>query len=211
MNQQWDKIYKRYKREGKGWATLLIRGLDPNFKKFIHASKFAHKRALDIGCGDGRYLVFLNKLGFEVNGIDASPTAVKISKTAAKNKANIVCADMYAYPLPKETYDLILSISTIHHGRKPDIRKLINKIHRALVSGGKAFLTLPELAQAKQWQSFSKQQKIAPGTFAPLSGPERGLAHSFFTKTEILKMFSKFKRVALELDHMGRWIIQATK
>jgi hypothetical protein len=44
-----------------------------------------------------------------------------------------------------------------------------------------------------------------------LTGPEKGLPHSFYTKEEIQKLFSKFKDLQLDLDSHGRWIAQAKK
>jgi hypothetical protein len=37
------------------------------------------------------------------------------------------------------------------------------------------------------------------------------LPHSFYTKEEVEKMFSVFKDVNVEIDEIGRWIIQAAK
>ena len=75
----WDKIYQDYKNGGEEYATLK-KGLIPEFLEFINNHDFKLKKVLDVGCGNGKYLVFLKTLGFEVNGIDSSPTAVEMTK-----------------------------------------------------------------------------------------------------------------------------------
>jgi RecG-like helicase len=106
---------------------------------------------------------------------------------------------------------LVISISTIHHGNKEQIQNLINRIYEAIVENGKIFITVPDFESSKKWNTFTDHQEIAEGTFAPLSGPEKGLPHSFYSKEEAQKLFSKFKDVKLDLDEIGRWIVSASK
>ncbi len=62
------------------------------------------------------------------------------------------------------------------------------------------------------WDTIYKdKKKITEGTFAPLAGPEKGLAHSFYTKEEIQKLLAKFKNLKLDMDDQGNWIAQASK
>lgn len=49
--------------------------------------KFVTGSVLDIGCGAGRHSLYLHKMGFDVLGIDASPTAVEICKLRGVKKA----------------------------------------------------------------------------------------------------------------------------
>ncbi|HNV61818.1 MAG TPA: class I SAM-dependent methyltransferase [Candidatus Cloacimonas acidaminovorans] len=206
----WDKIYKNYQKGGEAWATLKEELL-PRFVQFVENNKFNNKNALDIGCGTGKYLVYLKELGFDVIGIDSSETAIEMTKEALQNSAELECVNMFDYKIAKDKYDLVFSISTIHHGLKKDVTKLIKDIHDKLVDGGHVFITLPDIESNKKWNTFKSDKEIAPGTYAPISGPEKGLAHSFFAKEEIEEIFSNFKDVKLELDEIGRWYITATK
>ena len=94
------------------------------------------KTVLDIGCGNGKYLVFLKSLGFKTDGIDSSPTAVEMTKEALNDDSNVLLTDMYEYDFPKEQYDLVISIAAIHHGLKAQVRRTIKQIYTALLSGG---------------------------------------------------------------------------
>lgn len=205
----WNNIYKNYQKGGEAWATLN-EGLIPRFIEFVEKNVFTERKAFDIGCGTGKYIIYLQKIGFETIGIDSSETAVIITKEKTKNN-NIECVNMFEYEISEKTYDFIFSISTIHHGLKNDVKALVDKIHSALLPDGKVFITLPDFESNKHWNTFKDNKELAPGTYAPLSGPEKGLAHSFYTEEEIKSLFSKFTNVLMELDEIGRWIITAKK
>ncbi|HEX9502697.1 MAG TPA: class I SAM-dependent methyltransferase [Patescibacteria group bacterium] len=205
----WDKIYKDYEKGGEAWATLN-EGLIPQFTKFVEEAKFDSKKAFDIGCGTGKYLRYLKEKGFNVAGIDSSETAVKMSQKNV-SETDVKCANMFEYLIPDQQYDFIYSISTIHHGLKKDVKSLIDKIYGVLLPTGKILITLPDFESSKQWNTFKDHQELAPETYASMSGPEKGLAHSFYREGEIKELCSKFKNLHLELDHIGRWIITAQK
>ena len=206
----WDNIYKNYQKGGEAWATLSEE-IHPLFKQFLDQSNFELKNALDIGCGTGKYLKILQACGFKTSGIDSSETAVEMTKKELGTASSVLCVNMFEFEIPANKHDLIISIATIHHGTKKQIQNLINQIHGALAENGKIFITVPNLEGLKQWNTFKDQEKIAEGTSIPLSGPEKGLPHSFFSKEEVEKLFSNFKNVTLALDVIGRWVIQASK
>ncbi|EKD33328.1 MAG: Methyltransferase type 11 [uncultured bacterium] len=206
----WDNIYQGYQKDGDAWATLA-EGIHPLFKQFLSQSNFELKHVLDVGCGTGKYLKLLQSAGFETDGIDSSETAVEMTKKALNDDSVIFCINMFEFEIPKNRYDLIISVSTIHHGTKEQVQNLISKIYEAIVENGRIFITIPDFEIAMKWDNFKDHEVISEGTFVPLSGPEKGLTHSFFTKEEIQKVFSMFRDVKLELDEIGRWVIQASK
>jgi SAM-dependent methyltransferase len=207
----WDKIYKNYQGGGEEYATLK-KSLIPGFVDFIGSREFKIKRVLDLGCGNGKYLVFLKNLGFKTDGIDSSPTAVEMTKTALADDSDIRLLNMYEYePIP-EKYDLIISIAAIHHGLKLQVKSLIKRLYPALISGGRFFITLPDNGGNAHWTMIVEHEEVEPGTRVPLSGPEKGLPHSSFTAQEIREMLSDFKKIRMELlADQGRWIISAEK
>lgn len=207
----WDKIYQDYKQGGEEYATLR-KGLIPEFLEFIKNNNFKLKNVLDVGCGNGKYLVFLKSLDFKASGLDSSPTAVSMTKEAVGEDLNILCANMYEYEMPATSYDLIISIAAIHHGLKKQVSGAIKNIYNALVSGGLCFITLPDNEGNSHWTMMVGHKEIEPGTRVPLSGLEKDLPHSSYTKAEITEMFSDFKKINLQLlADRGRWIITAEK
>ncbi len=65
---------------------------------------------------------------------------------------------MFDYKIAEKKYDLVFSISTIHHGLKEDVVKLIKRIYDKLVDGGHTFITLPDIESNKK-QSVEMTEK----------------------------------------------------
>ena len=80
--------------------------------------------ALDVACGHGRHMSWLNSLGFKVTGIDYSQTAL----AQAANFGNIVCADIEnrPWPLPGERFDLVVVTNYLWRPLWPI---LLNSVH----------------------------------------------------------------------------------
>jgi 2-polyprenyl-3-methyl-5-hydroxy-6-metoxy-1,4-benzoquinol methylase len=96
----WDTIYQQYQQGGASWATLS-EGIDQRCIELIESSTFSLRKALDVGCGTGKYLAFLESKGFTVDGIDSSPTAIEMTKKIATKSSNIWQADMYEFCILK--------------------------------------------------------------------------------------------------------------
>lgn len=206
----WDNIYKDFQNGWDSWATLWEE-IHPLFKHFLDESNFKHKRVLDIWCGTGKYLKFLQEKNFYTDGIDSSETAVEMTKKNLWNESNVQCINMFEFEIPKNVYDMIISISTIHHGTKIQIQDLINKIYDALIIDWKTFITVPDFKKAKENNVWKDDQEIEIWTYAPTIWPEKWLAHSFYIQTEVKQLFSKFRNVKIKIDEIGRRIVEATK
>lgn len=207
----WNKIYQNYQENGEEYATLK-KGLIPEFLDFIANNNFKIKKVLDVGCGNGKYLAFLKNLGFVVSGIDSSKIAVEITKETLGDNDDIILANMYDYKMTALSYDLIISIAAIHHGLKKEVARTIKEIYQALLPGGLFFITLPDNEGSSHWTIMTDHKEIEPGTRVPLSGPEKDLPHSSFTKDEIYEIFSDFKKINLKLlAERGRWIVTGEK
>ncbi|MBW3003800.1 methyltransferase domain-containing protein, partial [Candidatus Woesearchaeota archaeon] len=76
MKHIFDKIYVK---RGKGPWTLE----EPPKEIVEVVSKVKPCKALDIGCGEGFFSIYLAKQGFDVTGIDYSEVAVERAKENA--------------------------------------------------------------------------------------------------------------------------------
>lgn len=207
----WDSIYKNYQNGGPAWGTLTD-DMHPDFLEFLKKTTFETKKALDIGCGNGKYLQFLNTIGFEVTGLDSSSTAIAMAKETLNGAGIFIVADMYDHMYESDTYDLVISYATLHHGTKSQVTSLLQKIHDSLAANGKVFLSLPTDDSMKNWTMMAEHETLPDGTRIPLIGPEKGLPHSAFSKNEVQDLFrSRYANLAISTDDRGRWIITGTK
>lgn len=206
----WDNIYREYLAGGLAWASLRD-DIHPSFISFIQESNFPTQYALDIGCGTGKYLKYLQLNGFQTVGLDSSETAITMSRDILANQGELILADMYEYHYPQNTFGLVLSHATLHHGKKKSVARLVEKIYDALMIKGKVFISIPSDECKTNWAMMAECETLEDGTCIPLIGPEKGLAHSFFSKEDVDKVFSRYSNLEITLDEWGRWIITGEK
>src|SRR3989344_4457434 len=96
-DKQFDDSVELFLMRHKRW------GIDLNW--------FKDKICLDAGCGGGRYLVALSKLGVkDVVGIDISKAAVEAASQRLKerrlaDRAKAICASVLKIPFPDAKFD----------------------------------------------------------------------------------------------------------
>lgn len=78
------------------------------------------RTALDVGCGTGRFARRLAQRGVAVDAIDPSEEVIAAARarawpTAPDGGPRFACADVTAAELPKEHYDFISCLASIHH------------------------------------------------------------------------------------------------
>jgi SAM-dependent methyltransferase len=98
-------------------------------------------KALDIGCGDGKNLVYLENKGWIVDGIDISELAIqgayeRLRLNNQTNKGLIICQDVRDINYGIEEYDLIISYGLYHCLNDTDLLKVHNIAINALKTGG---------------------------------------------------------------------------
>jgi len=144
--RQWNKIFKEY---GK-FFTKPQEDIPKIVKLFREKGV---KKALDLGCGSGRHIVYLAKHGFEVYGIDIAPKGIGITKSWLKKeklKARLKIGNIYKkLPYPNNFFDALISIQVLNHNRIGNIRKLIKEIERILKPEGLIFITVSRRGSIK--------------------------------------------------------------
>ncbi|MBP8017167.1 class I SAM-dependent methyltransferase, partial [Candidatus Gracilibacteria bacterium] len=86
---------------------------------------------LDVGCGNGRLLKFLNNSGlnFDYTGIDSSSGMINEAKKEFPNNKFIVL-DMIKLDKLKEKFDIVFFIASFHHIFSEQDREKILKISK---------------------------------------------------------------------------------
>lgn len=135
-----DEIYRNVPLEEIPWN---VEAPPAALVELIESGKVQPCKAVDLGCGAGNYAIHLARLGFQVTGIDISPSAIKIAREHAENDG-VKCSFLVGDVLGEleevtETFDFAYDWELLHH-IFPDRRgKYVENVHRLLGSGGKYF------------------------------------------------------------------------
>jgi 2-polyprenyl-3-methyl-5-hydroxy-6-metoxy-1,4-benzoquinol methylase len=104
-----------------------------------------HKDAqiLDIGCGDGRLVFWLQEKGFEqAEGIDISPEQVE--KGVSMGITSLVVADITEHLThTKNQFDLIIAKDVFEHFKRQDFFDTLGLILASLKTGGRLLIQVP--------------------------------------------------------------------
>ena len=100
-------------------------------------------KTIDLGCGAGNYALYLAGLGFDVTGVDSSPTAIKIAVEHAKTQG-VLCRFIVADLLGDlhevtGTFDFAFDWEFLHHIFPEDRETYIKNVHRILNLGATYF------------------------------------------------------------------------
>ncbi len=112
-------------------------------------------RILDVGCGKGFLLYDFTQVvpGVEVRGIDISTYAIDTSKQEIRSFLQVGHAN--SLPFPDKSFDLVISITTLHNLYCYDLEKALREIERV---GKKKYIVIEsyrneeEKANLLYWQ-----------------------------------------------------------
>ena len=91
-------------------------------------------RALDIGCGAGRWCKFLSERAYKVTGIDLQPDLVDLNR-ARYREIEFECVSVQKFE-PEEPYDLISSVTVLQHNPFAEQDTIIRKLRAVTTAGG---------------------------------------------------------------------------
>jgi ubiquinone/menaquinone biosynthesis C-methylase UbiE/uncharacterized protein YbaR (Trm112 family) len=93
-------------------------------------------RVLELGCGDGRFLVWNLTLVGQAVGIDPAPLFADVTLA----EVPLARADARLLPFPDESFTKAWSIDVLEHLTRDDIRAYLGEARRVLVPNGLLFL-----------------------------------------------------------------------
>lgn len=95
-------------------------------------------RALDVGCGNGAWLLKLASLGWQVEGVEFSPTACAAARAAG---LDVFYGSLEEAALPTGRFDVVRIWQTLEH--LPDPAVTLQEAARLLRPGGRLLVGVP--------------------------------------------------------------------
>lgn len=145
---------------------------------------------IDLGCGTGNYSIYLAKNGFDVTGIDISPSAIGLAKKNAREKyvkCQFIVADvLHAGEQIQDTFDFAFDWEVLHHVFPQKRKRYIESVFRLLNPGG-TYLSVCFSDKDPQFGGKGKYRHTPLGTYLYFSS-EHELQHlfqRFFRITEL--------------------------
>ena len=167
--------------------------LDLELKRYLNL--VPGKEVLDLGIGQGRNSIPLAELDFNVTGVDYSTKCLEICKNTC-NRLSLVQSDIRTFDIEKDKYDMILSGYVLHFLHKNDSYQIIENIKNSLKNNGIVYISVFSLDDRR----FNKH--CTSSGFEIL---DNNILHnkindtyvSFFSKEEVLNLFSDFKTILI--------------
>ena len=128
-----------WESEARNWiAWARAPGHDSYWKfhrdAFLPSLPLPPRRVVDVGCGEGRLSRDLQRLGYEVTGVDGSPTLIAAAREADP-AGRYELADAAALPLPDACADLVTAFMSFHD--IDDLDGALREVARVLAPGGR--------------------------------------------------------------------------
>lgn len=197
-----EKIFKVYRNAARKHVKVSLKDYERRskfykfrFKEIINLPKNSY--ILDLGCGEGFLLYFLEKMGFiNLWGVDIGKEQIEIARKHCK-KVNFVKSDLKSFLKSSDLkFDLIFMDNVLEHFKKNEISEILNLIHLKLNDSGKLIVCVPNVGSI--WGMMMSFIDFTHETFFTPSSLEEILIASSF---EIVKI--KGDAYPLPLDFLG--------
>jgi SAM-dependent methyltransferase len=176
-----DRIYQQVPLDKIPWN---IETPPDALVELVQSGKVLPCKTIDLGCGAGNYAIYLASQGFDVTGVDSSPTAIKIAIENAK-KQEVKCIFIVADLLGdlhevKETFDFGYDWEFLHHIFPEDREKYVKNVYNILKPGAQ-YLSV----------CFSEKDPLFGG-MGKFRKTNMGTTLYFSSESEIRDLFSPY-------------------
>lgn len=147
----------------------------------IESRKIGPCKAIDLGCGEGFYSIYLASKGFDVTGIDISEKAIQYAKenaTSYEVNVRFVAMDVAALEQLNEKFDFALEWGLMHQIMPQQRQKYVEGVAGLLNKGGK-YLSVCYNEQSPEFGGPRKKYRESPS----------GTKLYFSSENELRKLF----------------------
>jgi 2-polyprenyl-3-methyl-5-hydroxy-6-metoxy-1,4-benzoquinol methylase len=158
---------------------------------------------LEIGCGNGDFLVVAKAMGFNVKGIEISEYATRIANRKLEEES-VICGDFEKVDLPEEYFEVCVLFDVIEHVRNPI--NFLERIHKHLKPKGIIFIVTPSLDSwsAKLLKNSWMEFKAEHLQYFDTQTIQNALAKTGFQNTYISPNY-KFLQIEYIREHFQRY------
>jgi ubiquinone/menaquinone biosynthesis C-methylase UbiE len=140
-------------------------------------------RILDIGCGHGRDMAWMELQGFSATGIDIS--SGMLSQARQLVRGEVLHMDMCHLTFPERSFEGVWCCSSLLHVPQAQAQEALRHMRRVLVPGGMFFLSLLE-GDGEAWEAEASEFADVQRLFVhyPLKAARASLSQAGFVSVE---------------------------
>lgn len=157
---------------------------------------------LDVGCGAGRHLLWLERQGFAAYGTDSAPHGLARSCELLRSEdrpARVALADMRALPFADCSFAAVVAHHVLYHGTAADVRRAIAEAGRVLRDEG---MLVGTLLSTRAWK-HGEGERLEALTYRQERGPEAGVVHHYCDEEHARELLAGFDVDGLALDEFA--------
>jgi SAM-dependent methyltransferase len=148
----------------------------------------ARGSVLDVGCGTGELTGAIAARGYRVVGLDRSHGMLEVFRGRAGRR--VVQGSSDALPFRSESFDLVVTIATLHHVGGPDtVRAMLGDLVRVARSPGGVVVVWDHNPRNPYWPSLMKRlpQDADGYRLVPLHEILDGLGRAGIRRTRVVR------------------------
>lgn len=187
MTVEMEDIYRKIPPEKIPWN---IETPPDALVRLVESGRVTPCRTIDFGCGTGNYAIWLARQGFDVTGIDISPSAIALARKNARTqdvRVRFLVADVLGDLREIEVpFDFALDWELLHHIFPNERPRYVSNVARLLEPGGK-YLSVCFNEKDPQFGGSGKYRTTGIGTVLYFSSEDelRELFSPYFTILEL--------------------------
>jgi ubiquinone/menaquinone biosynthesis C-methylase UbiE len=129
------------------YVIRMFKGQYPNLD--LRSVGYENKKICDVGCGDGRNIVVLKEIGFDVSGVEISDDIISQINGNLKNLGiegvDVKKGANHSIPFENEYFDFLMSWNACYYmGQNSDFMDYVAEFARVLKSGGTFVFSIPK-------------------------------------------------------------------
>jgi len=143
----YEKYHETFYKDLHGWRDyeLTSKGYGEWYYDCLPTDKTA--MILDIGCGDGKFIHFLQRKGYtSVEGLELSSQQAEEAKKKVKCPIHVVDDTISFLEKASKTYHMITMNDVLEHVPKQETVRFLKAAHDAIKPGGLVVINVPQVA-----------------------------------------------------------------